>query len=62
MRLDPIVAKPQFFPQFEAAVAAVMEGQPVHMKSRVDAFCQVLNVAKAVPEVAAILGITEQVK
>jgi hypothetical protein len=56
-RLDPIVPKPAFFPKFEAAVTAVMEGQPTHQKSRVDAFCQVLNVAKAVPEVATVLGL-----
>jgi hypothetical protein len=56
-RLDPIVPKPTFFPKFEAAVAAVIEGQPAHQKSRVDAFCQVFNVAKAVPEVAAVLGL-----
>jgi hypothetical protein len=61
-RLDPIVAKPQFFPKFEAAVEAVMRKQLPHQKSRVGAFYTVLDVAKAVPEVAAILDVTEQVK
>lgn len=61
-RLSPTVPMPQFFPQFEAAVEAVMQKQLPHQKSRVAAFYTVLDVAKAVPEVAAILGITEQVK
>ena len=56
-RLDPIVPKPTFFPKFEAAVAAVMEKQLPHQKSRVDAFCQVISVAKAVPAVATVLGL-----
>lgn len=56
-RLSPVIPKPTFFPEFEAAVTAVMENQLPHRRNRVDAFCQVIAVAKAVPAVAAVLGL-----
>jgi hypothetical protein len=59
-RLDPLVAKPEAFPLFEAAVEAVMANRPAHLKNthgRVDAFYKVWEVAKAVPAVAEVLGL-----
>lgn len=59
-RLDPLVAKPKVFPEFEAAVEAVMANRPAHLKNthgRVDAFYKVWEVAKAVPAVAEVLGL-----
>lgn len=59
-RLDPLVAKPKVFPEFEAAVEAVRANHPAHLKNihgRVDAFYKVWEVAKAVPAVAEVLGL-----
>lgn len=56
-QLDPIVPKPGFFPEFEEAVTAVMAAMLPHQRNRVDAFLMVRDVAKAVPEVARVLGL-----
>lgn len=59
-RLDPLVPKPDIFPEFEAAVAAVIANRPDHMRNthgRIDAFYKVWEVAKAVPAVAEVLGL-----
>lgn len=57
-RPEPLVPLPDHFPRFEAAVQTVQQNRPAHQRGRVDAFYTVWDVARAVPQVAEILGIS----